>query len=141
MRIVCPSCQATYDVPESLMRGAPRRVRCARCGGEWTPEGPQANPDDVNDANPPAIQAAAPALPPDQPALVMPDPAAPRTADRMAPPPRPSGRGAQAVAIAAWIASLLALVGLGWAGFAWRVDIMAMWAPSKRLYALLGLLE
>ena len=129
MRIVCPSCQATYDVPESLMRGAPRRVRCARCGGEWTPE---ANPDDVNDANPPAIQAAAPAVPPNQPALVMPDPAAPRTA---------GGRGAQAVAIAAWVASLLALVGLGWAGFAWRVDIMVMWAPSKRLYALLGLLE
>lgn len=48
MRIVCPSCQAVYEVPDTLLaRGpagagatgehAPVRLRCARCATEWTP--------------------------------------------------------------------------------------------------------
>lgn len=36
MRIVCPSCSATYEVPDSLVT-AGRVVRCARCGADWTP--------------------------------------------------------------------------------------------------------
>ena len=36
MRITCPTCSAAYDVPDSLMT-AGRVVRCARCGGNWTP--------------------------------------------------------------------------------------------------------
>lgn len=36
MRIVCPSCAATYDVPDAAL--APGRpVRCTRCGTEWAP--------------------------------------------------------------------------------------------------------
>lgn len=38
MRIVCPTCQAAYEVPESLIGGAARKVRCARCGGAWVPQ-------------------------------------------------------------------------------------------------------
>lgn len=34
MRIVCPSCQAAYEVPESLVATG-KAVRCARCGTEW----------------------------------------------------------------------------------------------------------
>ena len=32
MRIVCPSCQAVYEVPDKLLSGPAKRVRCARCG-------------------------------------------------------------------------------------------------------------
>ncbi len=36
MRIVCPSCSATYDVPETRL--APGlSVRCARCSADWAP--------------------------------------------------------------------------------------------------------
>jgi predicted Zn finger-like uncharacterized protein len=36
MKIVCPSCAATYEVPESVV-SSKRAVRCARCGGDWVP--------------------------------------------------------------------------------------------------------
>jgi predicted Zn finger-like uncharacterized protein len=36
MRIVCPSCNATYEVPAPLLGSAPRRLRCARCQREWS---------------------------------------------------------------------------------------------------------
>jgi predicted Zn finger-like uncharacterized protein len=83
MRLVCPECTAAYDVPDGMVGGAPRRVRCARCSHEWI-------------FDPPA-QAAAP--PPDGPAApAPPDPAASGAA--IAPPPgnelgaRRSPRGA-----------------------------------------------
>lgn len=44
MRIVCPSCDAAYEVPESLLGDDAQVVRCARCGGEWTPERTQSDP-------------------------------------------------------------------------------------------------
>src|SRR5262249_11997962 len=54
MRIICPSCSATYDVPDSLVTPG-RIVRCARCGQEWSPvqappEPPPAPPE------PPPVQ-------------------------------------------------------------------------------------
>ena len=36
MRIECPSCQAVYEVPDALLAGGPRMVRCARCGKRIT---------------------------------------------------------------------------------------------------------
>jgi len=36
MKIVCPTCEATYEVPESVL-AAKRALRCARCGNEWVP--------------------------------------------------------------------------------------------------------
>jgi predicted Zn finger-like uncharacterized protein len=46
MKIVCPSCAATYEVPEAAV-AAKRTVRCARCGGDWVPgatDAPHATP-------------------------------------------------------------------------------------------------
>ncbi len=37
MRIVCPNCQAAYELPPSLVGSANREVRCARCQTEWLP--------------------------------------------------------------------------------------------------------
>ena len=40
MRIVCPACEAEYEVPDTLLANGPRKVRCARCAREWEPFAP-----------------------------------------------------------------------------------------------------
>lgn len=140
MRIVCPTCQAAYEVPEKLLSGTPRKVRCARCGNTWLPEAaappPAAPPDAMADerSQPPAPE---PAPEPELP----PPPIVPRAELKLAPPaPEPApGRGMALLAGLAWLASVAALAGAGWAAFAWRDEIMALWAPSRRFYLLLGL--
>ncbi len=147
MRIVCPSCQAAYEVPEKLLSGAARKVRCARCGGAWTPEPiaapiPNAAPEE---AAPPPDPEPEPEAKPAPPARAAPSPVVaavvPRVADRLVPEPAepPAGRGPAVMAAVAWAVSVALLVCAGWAGVAWRADIMAVWAPSRRLFALLGL--
>ena len=37
MRIVCPTCEATYNVPDAALSPG-RPVRCARCGNNWIPQ-------------------------------------------------------------------------------------------------------
>ncbi len=37
MRIVCPTCEATYNVPDAALSPG-RPVRCARCGNNWVPQ-------------------------------------------------------------------------------------------------------
>ena len=36
MKIVCPSCDAAYEVPEKVATSR-RKMRCARCATEWVP--------------------------------------------------------------------------------------------------------
>lgn len=36
MKIVCPSCEAHYEVPEVVLTSR-RKMRCARCGTQWVP--------------------------------------------------------------------------------------------------------
>jgi predicted Zn finger-like uncharacterized protein len=36
MKIVCPSCEAQYEVPEMVLTSR-RKMRCARCGTQWVP--------------------------------------------------------------------------------------------------------
>ena len=143
MRIVCPSCQAAYEVPDKLLSSAARKVRCARCGDAWMPE-PIAAPGSV--AAPGSIaapdEAGRPAEPePETKPAPLVAAVVPRVADRLVedaaePPP---GRGPAVLAAVAWAASVALLAGAGWAAVAWRAEIMAVWAPSRRLFALLGL--
>jgi predicted Zn finger-like uncharacterized protein len=161
MRIVCPSCQAAYEVPDKLLSSGPRKVRCAKCGKDWMAEAEAPAEDEV--AEPPADaaapeavsgpralpaphaeEAAEPDLPP--PPAVVPEPAraaepaAPRAQEKLVPEPgeRPS-RALVVVAGLAWLASVGVLAGAGWAAVAFRADVMAAWGASRRLYALLGL--
>jgi len=62
-------------------------------------------------------------------------------AERRVPAPGAAGGGRGLVVVAGvlWLVSLAALAAAGWAAFAFREDIMALWAPSRRLYALLGM--
>ncbi|MCX7377561.1 MAG: zinc-ribbon domain-containing protein [Alphaproteobacteria bacterium] len=164
MRILCPSCQAAYEVPDKLLSSGPRKVRCAKCGGDWMaeaepepapvggepePEMPRAAPrapeglppeglppeDDEPDLPPPP-----PVVPQMQPAGGGPEAVVPRPEEKLVPEPgeRPS-RKLALVAGLAWLASVAVLAGAGWAAVAFRAEVMAAWAPSRRLFALLGL--
>jgi predicted Zn finger-like uncharacterized protein len=44
MRITCPACQASYEIPDHLLARTPERIRCARCGAEWAWARAQATP-------------------------------------------------------------------------------------------------
>ena len=134
MRLDCPSCAASYDVPDAKLAGR-KTVRCARCGHQWAP----------SQASAPGATPATPRSPASWPNPDWPDPdwadrGRARTAagpSRLAPPaaPRPGRLGLRL----AWAATGLVLaIGLA-AAFVWRTEIVRAWPPSLRVYAALGL--
>lgn len=151
MNLVCPSCEAAYDVPAGL---GGRAVRCVRCGCEWRPDGMAGvpPPPPVSISVPPPMLSVKPTLPipvlpetrsiyPVPPPFDPPPPPSTLLA-RAAPPPdvepfavTPAGSGA----ILGWLASLMLVFGLLWAAYAYREPIMAAWPPSIRMYAALGM--
>ena len=141
MRIICPSCSATYDVPDSLVTPG-RIVRCARCRNEWTPvqgisPGPPAAPEPPDSHEPPPAEEPAPRAP-EPPPTEEPAPEVRQSAmDRLsAHPARPAtGTGLRI----AWAASLVAILALAGAAYAWRAQVVAAWPPSARAYALFGM--
>lgn len=140
MRIACPTCEATYEVPDALI-GSGRLLRCAKCGHEWMvkPEATvlgEAIPAEM-DAAPPAE--AAPALPAVPPPLRPPG----RQPQPIYPPlPTPEeqrrARSATMLLSAAWIGSVLILGALGAGAWAYRAPIVEAWPPAARFYLLLG---
>lgn len=151
MRIVCPSCQAAYEVPEKMLTGTPRKVRCARCGNNWVPEltvspievaPSMVAPEAVLHAAVPE-QAMPPAEPAPTPKQALPEPPAmgPRVGEKLTPEPddRQAGHRTARLAGLGWAASIAVLAGAGWAAVFFRADVMAVWAPSRRLFDLLGL--
>lgn len=136
MLILCPSCGATYEVPDSRMRPG-RRVRCAQCRTDWVPvvEADAADPDGIEPQTPPEDEARAGGAdhPPDPPAAP-----AVSAMDRLAAWSDTRWRGGFALR-AAWAASLLLLAGCLIAAIVWRVGVMHLWPPSARLFRALGL--
>jgi predicted Zn finger-like uncharacterized protein len=133
MRIVCPTCSAAYDVPDSLVT-AGRSVRCARCGGDWTPVAVAAPEPDLP---PPPVAAPAPVPVAEPAAAAVVATARPSAMDRLAAHaalPRPSVR-----LRLAWVASLVLLALLAGGAYAWRSDVVAAWPASARAYAAFGL--
>lgn len=131
MRIVCPSCDAIYDVP--LDRLAPGRgVRCAKCGTVWQPV-PTPDPD------PPLLQPEPPALA----AAPLPELEFPQTTPPPPEPPHPTPapRRSPPALLAAWLVSVAILFAAGSASIAYRTPIMHAWPPSIRAYAALGLMK
>jgi predicted Zn finger-like uncharacterized protein len=124
MRILCPQCQAAYDVPDRLIAGG-RLLRCVKCRHEWREEAGGPPPP------PPAPEPAPPRpVPPPIPAQ--------HRAHQPIDPPEPARRGGLALA-AAWAASGLVLAGFIAAMLAYRAPIAEAWPPAARLYLLLGL--
>ncbi len=131
MRIVCPSCGAEYEVPESrLAPGKP--VKCSRCGNTWAPA-PAAPPE-------PERARLEERLPlENQPAIPVPE-SAPLIApavERSAPVPEPAR--ASAALRAAWVLSVVVLAAAAWAVYDRREEVMRAWPASERAYGALGL--
>lgn len=152
MRIQCPACDATYDLPEGAVK-AGRPVRCARCATEWMPvpapvpelaPGPPPSAPEPPRMTPPPPEEPPPEPPPPEPPLPepplpeppLPEPPRPDLRERLAPLGRMS---ADRAVLAGWVLSLAVLILLGWAAVAWRADVMRAWPPSERAYAAFGL--
>jgi predicted Zn finger-like uncharacterized protein len=139
MRMVCPACSATYEVPESLLTPG-RAVRCARCGDEWVPVAPE----------PPAPEAPARPHWPDSELVEEVEvepigqavPESPRftAMDRLALHRASTGRSSVPLRIA-WTATVLALLLLVAAAYVWRVELMHVWPASQRVYQALGFMQ
>jgi predicted Zn finger-like uncharacterized protein len=134
MRIVCPACQAAYDVPDSLLVPG-RAARCARCGEEWVP---LAEP--MAHEPPPPVREAEETEPPPP----FDDPPAPPDLTGITAMDRLAGQAASvhrsSVALrAAWAASVLLLILLIAAALFWHADLARAWPPSARLFDALGL--
>jgi hypothetical protein len=119
MRIVCPSCDVAYEVPQTVLE---RRLllRCARCAHDFRPDWHDPAPviaDDfvpVEDAVPEAGGHAA--------------------AETFA----GVSREERLRVLAAWGASLVVIIIGIWLGIAFRHSVMNAWPPSARLYSALG---
>jgi predicted Zn finger-like uncharacterized protein len=127
MLILCPSCNANYEVPESRMRPG-RRVRCAACGTEWMPVAEPADPDPIDPEHPRFADDAPP------PAPVVSE------ADRLSSVQPSVARRSPALRVA-WAASIALLLIAAAGAVAWRTDVMHAWPASTRLYDKLGLGE
>ncbi|MGI4978543.1 MAG: zinc-ribbon domain-containing protein [Janthinobacterium lividum] len=160
MRITCPACNASYEVPDAMLV-AGRAVRCARCLREWEPPAPVHDPAHPAPASSPPEPAAPEPAPFEVDGFALPPPERPRFTDEdfeRAPAPRPpdDAHAWRDVLLAhdearppaatgrrdgwvGWLASLVLLAALAGAAIAWRGPVQRAWPPSARVYAALGL--
>lgn len=74
MRLICPNCDAQYEVPDDVMPTSGRDVQCSNCGQTWFQHHPDYQPDDdtpgeLGDTAPtPDEETAEPPAPPAKPA-------------------------------------------------------------------------
>jgi len=144
MRIACPNCDTSYDVPDQVLRPG-RSLRCARCRQEWAPL-PGFTPERASGGLEPGAGGAvsetagmASALADDAIAPTGAAPADRRPPLAAGPPPLAAARSGPRIAVVlSWIASFVLLGTIGWSAIAWRPSIMHAWPPSARIYAVLG---
>jgi len=114
MRIACPTCAATYDVPASRLKPG-KKIRCTRCGGEWiySPAAERLElrqPAEPSESVPPIsamdrLSAAPPSVPP------------------------------STALLGAWVLTLVVLVGALGSALIWRQAAMRAWPPSTHVLA------
>ncbi len=139
MRIVCPSCSATFEVPKTRLAQG-QAVRCARCGTDWTPLAEPGPALPVQTAEPLEQSLPARGMGP----VTLPTPptaSAVRPLSLLAPILERLNLAVagEPVLIASWAVSIAVVIGLGWAAVTWRSSVMHAWPPSERLYTALGL--
>jgi predicted Zn finger-like uncharacterized protein len=127
MRIACPSCAATYEVPDSRLRPG-KLVRCAQCGSEWLPV---RAPDEIA-ASPEQDEAPASAGEFEVTAPVPGFTAMDRLAAAPVPPPSHSRL------IGAWVLTFVVLACAVAATVGWRDAVIRAWPPSARVLAAEG---
>ena len=160
MRIACPNCQATYEVPEAMI-GSGRMLRCAKCGRDWlvpgggapsaAPPPPATRPESPTPeirtpetrrpapapaSAPPAHGPSAGDLPPPTPSL--------RRPPQLIHPPLPQAGKYRLPRLpvltlwVAWIGSALILAALATTAWVYRGSIIEAWPPAARIYLWLG---
>ena len=67
MRIICPNCDAQYEVPDNVMPTAGRDVQCSNCGQTWYQHHPDHMPEAQDAAPPPHEDISPPAATPPSP--------------------------------------------------------------------------
>jgi predicted Zn finger-like uncharacterized protein len=127
MRIACPGCAATYEVPASRLKPG-KQVRCARCGSNWLP-----GADDKSATAPPVL-----AEPPEPEAeseavATIPEITA---MDRLR--ASPALLPSRAPLIGAWMLTALVVVGGIAAAVGWRDALIRVWPPSSRIRTATG---
>jgi predicted Zn finger-like uncharacterized protein len=152
MRLTCPACEASYELPETMFLTGPRMVRCVRCSHSWlagVPE-PEAPPAEAVAAESPAAAAATEGAETTEATAggrlgsklrrrgpaTEPPPPIPKLDMDMGPAPPPK---AGALVLAGWVATAVVLALGAWLGLEFHQDIMAAWPASARLYGLLGI--
>lgn len=123
MRIDCPSCAVTYEVPASRLAPG-KMVRCMRCGGEWIPV--LENEQQVAEAK----QAEEPHAHYEPAAPVPTMTAMDRLAATSTPPP------SRISLLGAWVLTFVVLSGALAATFIWRDPIVRAWPPLGRILAI-----
>ncbi|MEO9466630.1 zinc-ribbon domain-containing protein, partial [Sulfitobacter pontiacus] len=59
MRLICPNCDAQYEVPDEVMPSSGRDVQCSNCGQTWFQHHPDFPPlDDEDDSRISTVSAA-----------------------------------------------------------------------------------
>ena len=92
MRLICPNCDAQYEVPDDVMPASGRDVQCSNCGQTWFQHHPDHMPDEeskTDNAAAPDEETAPPPpppphSPPPKPERKQLDPAAESEAERRA---------------------------------------------------------
>lgn len=154
MRLSCPSCEASYEIPETMFLTGPRMVRCVRCAHSWLAGAPEPEPPAAAEAEAAtpepdaATQAATEAgettgngrlaskLRRRGASVAEPPAPFPKLDMDLGPaPPPPAGMAV----VAGWVLTVLFLLAAGWGGLEYRADIMAAWPESARLYDALGI--
>jgi predicted Zn finger-like uncharacterized protein len=133
MRIVCPGCEAEYDVPAERLSGR-RTVRCARCGQSFTPAVLDPPPPPPPPSPEPALEPATARV--FEPA-VMRNPPALRTEAPLARPSQP--RGAGRMLAVSWASSVLVVIAVCAVALIDHAALAAAWPPLHRLYAAIGI--
>jgi predicted Zn finger-like uncharacterized protein len=121
MRIACPDCAAEYDVPDHLLVGNPRAMRCARCGRVWTPA--------------PLPEAPLPPPEPEPTAAAEPQPEPPPGPPPAPPPASVRGTGL----LVAWLVTAAIIIGAVVGVVTRRDDLVRAWPPAERAYRAVGL--
>ncbi|MDF1669695.1 MAG: zinc-ribbon domain-containing protein [Roseovarius sp.] len=50
MRLICPNCEAQYEVPDEVIPASGRDVQCSNCGDTWFQNHPDSDPQAADDS-------------------------------------------------------------------------------------------